>query len=91
MTEAVLLQDPAETLDYQIDWTAWLNGDTITTSSWTVAPSGPTLSNTGFNTTGTYIYMAGVAFGAIYALENTIVSANGRTALRGLTVRGFKE
>ena len=34
-------KDPNTLKDYTIDWTLWLNGDTIATSSWSV-PAGIT-------------------------------------------------
>ena len=34
-----IVKDPDGVLDYSINWAAWLDGDTITASDWTV--SGP--------------------------------------------------
>lgn len=37
--QAAIEKDPADDLDYSLDWTAWLasaNNDTINTSEWTV-------------------------------------------------------
>jgi hypothetical protein len=40
---AAYAKDPAAVLDYYIDWTAWLAGDTILTSTWTVTGGDVTL------------------------------------------------
>ena len=39
--EQTFKKDPQSTLDYQIDWTDWLNGDQISASDWYV-PQGIT-------------------------------------------------
>ena len=37
----VFYKDPNAKLDYRVDWSAWLNGDTVATVAWTV-PTGLT-------------------------------------------------
>lgn len=70
-------KDPAETLDYDIDWTARLNGDTITSSAWSIPP-GSSLTIVGSPTfLGglTKVVLSGGVLGQIYTLTNTITTA----------------
>lgn len=71
-------KDPDEVLDYQIDWSARLNSDTISTSVWTVPDgiTGATQSNT---TTSTTLWLSGGTDGSSYDILNRITTAGGRT------------
>jgi hypothetical protein len=94
MSEAVRLQDPAETLDHTLDWSDWLaTGDTIQASTWAISPTGPDISSTpdAFTTTTATVWLAGVAFGQLYTLANKVTTAAGRIGERSITVRGFVE
>jgi len=78
-------KDPDATLDYQIDWSDWLDSDTISTSTWTV-PSGITKDSDTASTTATTIWLSGGTAGESYELVNQIVTAAGRTDDRTITV-----
>lgn len=93
MSETVRLQDPAETLDHTLDWSAWLGTDTIATSVWAVIPTGPDFTTTPatHDATTATVWVKGVAFAKVYEVRNTIVSAAGRTGERSFTLRGFSE
>lgn len=83
-----LEQDPHEVLDYLVDWSDQLDtGDTISTSGWTVTPSGPTLSIQSNTTTTATTFLAGGTSGVDYTLENTITTAGGRTFQGHLLLR----
>lgn len=71
-------KDPDEVLDYQIDWSARLEADTITTSTWTV-PDGITKNSDGKSNTATTIWLSGGVEGQTVTLINRIVTAGGRT------------
>ncbi len=71
-------KDPDEVLDYSLDWTTWLDGDTIATSTWTV-PSGITKDSDSTTTTATTIWVSGGTAGESYVLLNRIVTDGGRT------------
>ena len=75
-----MTKDPEGKMDYIVDWAAWLNGDTISTSSWTV-PSGITKSSdpaaSKTDTTAT-VWLEGGTVGADYDIINSIVTAAGR-------------
>jgi hypothetical protein len=70
---------PNDTLDYGVDWTLWLAGDTITTSTWTVT-SGVTVGVKALNPAGTIttIWISGGTAGTTYTLANTINTVGGR-------------
>ncbi len=93
MSEVVKIQDPAETLDYSLDWTAWLGstGDTISTSNWAITPSTPTLSGQATAGNVTTCLVAGVVLAGMYRLTNTVVTVQGRTSDRSITIRAFPQ
>jgi hypothetical protein len=91
MSETVLLQDPAESIDRTLDWSLWLGADTIAGSAWAVSPSGPTLSGGAFTATTATIVVAGVTLRQLYEVTNTITTAAGRIGERSFTLRGFSE
>jgi hypothetical protein len=73
-----------ETLDYAIDWTAWLEtGDTVVASAWTVPP-GITQVSAAFNTHHATIVLSGGTAPVHYELANTITTATGLVAIRWL-------
>lgn len=78
-------KDPHAKLDYSVDWTRWLNGDTISSSSWSV-PAGLYLSAQS-ETTGiaTCWLMSGTA-GQAYQVTNSITTAAGRVDERTFTI-----
>ena len=69
----------AAVLDYNVDWTDWLeSGDTIQTSVWTVEPgiTQDSESETGQVAT---IWLSGGMAGRSYRVTNQIVTTAGRT------------
>lgn len=70
---------PGDVLDYSIDWFRWLAGDAILTSTWSVAPTGPTLSLGSNTTTTTTIWASGGTLGVLYTITCVITTAAGRT------------
>lgn len=74
-------KDPDAVLDYSVDWTDWLDGDTISTSAWTV-PSGITQTSASTTTLITTIWLSGGSGGRTYEIKNRIVTAAGRTEER---------
>lgn len=71
-------KDPDEVLDYKVDWTARLAGDTITSSVWEV-PTGIIKNSDTNDSTSTTIWLSGGTLNATYALTNRVVTAGGRT------------
>lgn len=72
------IKDPSAVLDYGFDWTDWLDGDTIATSTWT-APTGLTVASHSNTTTTTLAWLSGGTAGQVYSVVNRVVTAGGRT------------
>jgi hypothetical protein len=78
-------KDPSDVIDVIFDWSVFLAGDTIATSTTTVA-AGLT-KNSESNTTQTAtIWLSGGTAGTNYTVVNTITTAGGRTFQRTLQV-----
>lgn len=79
-------KDPQSTLDYAVDWTAWLAGDTIDHSIW-IVPDG--LNRVSEAKTGTVatLWLSGGMLGETYEVANRIVTTGGRTVVRTFSVR----
>lgn len=78
---ATFPKDPNAVLDYTLDWALWLNGDTISTSTWTV-PAGITNVLATKTTTATTIWISAGTLATSYSVVNKIVTTNGRTEER---------
>jgi hypothetical protein len=72
-------KDPDATLDFSIDWSAWLAkvSDTIQASEW-VVPSGIALTNETFSSTKAIVWVSGGELGRRYELTNRITTSGGR-------------
>ena len=83
-------QDPADNLDYAIDWGGeWLDtGETVATSTWVATPPGLTTSLTSIvnNNTTTVVWLSGGTANSIYTVTNRITTTDGRTAERSIIV-----
>lgn len=92
-----VLIDPSGDLDYPCDWVDYLDEvgspqDTITTSSWTITPQSgspqePELRDANIIGTITTIFVRGCVRGQVYQLTNHIVTGQGRTDERSVTLR----
>ena len=83
---AIFYKDVNATLDDTVDWTDWLDGDTIISSSWSV-PAGITQVSASNTTTGATVWLSGGTAGESYSVRNRVVTAGGRTDDRTITVR----
>jgi hypothetical protein len=81
-------KNPNADLDYSIDWTAWLAGDTISTSAWTIPSDSGIVGHTQTILTGnhTITWLSGGTPGGPYRITNRIVTAGARTDERSLEV-----
>ena len=79
-------KDPNAVLDYTIDWTAWLDSDTISSSTW-IVPSGITEDSSTNDTEITVIFLSGGTAGEIYSVTNRITTAAGRTDDRTIRIK----
>ena len=83
-------KDPEADLDYRFDWSAWLDTDTIVTSTWAAqAGSGFTLHDDSIeDNTETIVWISGgVVADSRWGVTNTIVTAAGRTEERTLMIK----
>lgn len=78
-------KDPNAVLDYMVDWTEWLDGDTIATSTWTV-PAGITKDSDTDTDTTTTVWLSSGSLGNRYQLVNRITTAGGRTDDRSIFI-----
>lgn len=84
----VFAKDPDAVLDYMIDWSDWLGAtDTIASATWTV-PDGLTEDSSTETTTTATIWLSGGTAGASYALVCRVVTTEGRTDDRTITIVG---
>jgi hypothetical protein len=80
-------KDPDAVLDYQIDWSDWLpEGDTISTSVWSVGAGLTEDSDTNTTTTAT-VWVSGGTVGSSYQATNHIVTAQGREEDRTIVIK----
>ena len=80
------LKDPAAVLDYQLNWSAWLDGDTISTSTWS-AETGITVDSESETTSAATVWLSSGSPGEDYEVTNQIVTDGGRTDERSITIK----
>lgn len=85
MSENVFTKDPGATKDYTVDWTAWLAGDTIQSSSWT-AQTGITKQSESLVDQTAVVWLSGGSAFNRYRVTNRIVTAGGRTEERSIYI-----
>lgn len=81
------IKDPQSTVDYKIDWSAYLEGATITGSSWNIDPAGLSITLQSNTPTTTTVWLAGGSTGERYTARNTISTSTGQTDVRGITIK----
>lgn len=82
-------KDPDEVLDYQIDWSERLNGDTISTSTWTISGTDSLLVEDSNEISGdlSIVWLSAGTLGKKYTLTNRITTAAGRTMDQSVNLR----
>ena len=83
---AAFTKDPNSTIDFEVDWNLWLNGDTVTTSAWEV-PAALTIVSEGVTSNVTRAFLSGGATGADYLLTNRVTTPGGRIEDRSVLVQ----
>jgi hypothetical protein len=79
-------KDPDAVLDYSIDWSRWLAGDQVATSSWTL-PDGLEKVSDAQTSTKTTVWLRGGTIGESYTVTNRITTSGGRTDDRSFLVK----
>ena len=88
MAVATHVKDPLAIRDYQLDWSTYLAGaDTISSASWSVSPSGPTIVTSSNTTTTTTARVSGGTAGTEYTLTCHVVLASGQEDDRSITIQ----
>lgn len=81
-------KDPQATLDYAVDWTAWLDqGDTITAAQWTI-PDGITQAAPAPSTDGgkATVWLSGGTVGQVYPITCRVTTSAGRVDERTVEI-----
>ena len=86
MAHFIAQKDPNEVTDFSIDWSDWLEGDEISTSTWAIAPSGLGVGSSSNTTTTATIWLTGGIDGVDYELTNKIVTTGARTEERTILI-----
>jgi hypothetical protein len=86
MSPQTFAKDKDSLLDYQIDWSRWLDGDTISSSTWTANGDIEIVSSSN-TATATTVWLTGGVVGKNYRLTNHIITAAGRAEDRTITVK----
>lgn len=79
-------KDPDATLDYSIDWSAWLDSDVITASAWTLPPDITEAKASTYTDSVATVWLSGGVAGASYEVSNRITTVLGRIDDRTITI-----
>jgi len=71
-------KDPDATVDFTVDWTDWLESDTLSTGTW-VVPAGITNVSSQYTTVKDTVFLSGGTVNNTYAIINRISTAGGKT------------
>ena len=77
MADNTFIKDPDAVLDYTINWETWLDGDTLTDSSWTI-PTGLTKDSDAFGDSTATVWLSSGTVGITYNIVNHITTTAGR-------------
>ena len=80
------LISPSEDFNYTFNWATRLGNATISTSTWAISPTGPTLDNQSNTTTTATTYVSGCTKGEVYRLTNTVTTSAGTTEQQSITL-----
>ena len=78
-------KDPQAVLDYTINWTAWLDSDTISAVAWS-ADSGITVDSSSFTDTSATVWLSEGVLGSEYVVTCHVTTAGGREDDRSFKV-----
>jgi hypothetical protein len=99
MPRAVVGQSSDEKLDWSFNWLTELQqavedvsptipAETISTSDWSITPTGPTLSGANVQSPLTTVFVNGIVSGTLYTLRNVVTTNQGRIISETLLIRG---
>lgn len=84
------LKDPQSRVDYAIDWAVYLDGQTIVSSLWSVAPvelGGIAVDEDSFTPSRTAARLTGGIVGHCYSVSNQVTLSDGTYDARSIALR----
>ncbi len=84
------LKDPHGRIDYAIDWSGYLDGQTIAASEWAVDPDEPggiAVEQASFDLNRAAARLSGGVPGRAYAVANRVTLSDGSVDERSITLR----
>ena len=84
------LKDPASRVDYAIDWSGYLDGQTVSASVWTVAPAEPqgvAVAEASFDLNRAAARIVGGIVGHVYQVSNRVTLSDGSAEERSIFLR----
>ncbi len=84
------LKDPQSRVDYAIDWTPYLDGQTVAASIWAVSPDEPggiAVDEASFTPGRTAARLSGGIVGHSYRISNRVTLSDGSSDERSLALR----
>lgn len=82
----IFIKDPNAVLDYALDWTKWLEGDVLSTGTWTI-DAGPTIQSQNVANGIVTMWLSGGVDGTTYAALCRVVTVGGRTEDRTIHIQ----
>lgn len=87
---AYYLKDPQSRVDYAIEWTSYLDGQTVAASAWSVEPAEPdglAVDGSSHDLLRTAATLSGGICGHVYSVTNRVTLTDGRSDERSITLR----
>lgn len=81
------IKDPDAVLDYKIDWSTWLDDDSITLSEWASNSAEITIDDSENTDTESIVWLSGGLVGKTYVLTNHITTMYGREDDRSIKIK----
>ena len=82
------IKDPDALLDYQMDWTSWLDDtDVITASSWVTDSADLVVEDDSFTDTAATVWLSGGVVRGKYRVTNSIETDDGRKDDRSFIIK----
>ena len=78
-------KEPGAVLDYRVDWSLYLAGDTITQSDWTIVnpqADSVNIESSSFTANSTTVFLSAGIDGQVDTIENRITTQAGRVDSR---------
>lgn len=87
---SLYLKDADSRIDHSVDWAAYLAGQSIIASAWSVAPveaGGLVVEASAFEAARTSVRVSGGVVGRLYRLTNRVTLSDGQVDERSVTFR----